>query len=107
MVAEFLVLGPQPWRHPGTVEGSHDSPRPMGRHPHVDDVGRRTPGAGRGGSDTDQENASTTARLMQRSDVEDTLRPLQSHGVIYQSELSDPDRSTSTQHPLRRRPGTS
>ena len=78
MVAEFLVLGPQPWRHPGTVEGSHDSPRPMGRHPHVDDVGRRTPGAGRGGSDTDQENASTTARLMQRSDVEDTLRPLQS-----------------------------
>src|SRR5664279_1490282 len=35
--------------------------------------------------DTDQENASTTRRLTQKSDVEDTLRPLQSCGVIYRS----------------------
>ena len=46
---------------------------------------RRTPPAGRRGPDTDQGNASTTRRLMQRSDVEGTLRPLQSSPFIYRS----------------------
>jgi len=48
---------------------------------------RRTPPAGRRGPDTDQGNASTTRRLMQRSDVEGTLRPLQSSRFICRSRV--------------------
>ena len=46
-------------------------------------VGHRTLLAEPDEEDTDQENASTTGRLTQRSDVEDTLRPLQSSRLIY------------------------
>jgi hypothetical protein len=47
-------------------------------------VSHRTPLAEPDEEDTDQENASTTRRLTQKSDVEDTLRPLQSLPFIYQ-----------------------
>jgi hypothetical protein len=46
-------------------------------------VGHRTLLAEPDEEDTDQENASTTRRLTQKSDVEDTLRPLQSLPFIY------------------------
>src|SRR5664279_3556586 len=60
--------------------------------------------------DTDQENASTTRRLTQKSDVEDTLRPLQSCGVIYRSgpARTGPDRGrTGRRCPLSMNPGHS
>ena len=84
VVAEFLVLGPPPADL--VAVGPQLLAQRVGGQSRADEVNthtsatvsHRTPLAEPDEEDSDQENASTTRPLTQRSDVEDTLRPLQS-----------------------------
>ena len=87
LVAEFLVLGSQPV---GLVAvGPQLLAQRVGGQSRADEVNthtsatvsHRTPLAEPDEEDTDQENASTTRPLTQRSDVEDTLRPPERLGL--------------------------
>ena len=87
VVAEFLVLGPPPADL--VAVGPQLLAQRVGGQSRADEVNthtsatvsHRTALAEPDEEDTDQENASTTRPLTQRSDVEDTLRPPERLGL--------------------------